>query len=255
MYLYKQWLLLVALVLHIVPRATCFIQKRAPGRDFKLYSKALREPRFPKTTKRYMTTRAGKTETILHLGELLRRSKVVLRFTYKRFTPNERLLLNRKLKSFIYTGKDGTPPCGKLRMVKNTLIEKAMIGTPWEVFAPRMHGPSMCFFVFDDGRLPHILGAIERLRASDKKIRRHITLESASYAGKVVEPPDLFRITDYSSREHVLVRLMGGLNGGAQQVASGVKSVMSKLAMALNEVTKKSVVSEVTTTPVAVSTG
>ncbi|CDR95923.1 membrane protein, putative [Babesia bigemina] len=216
-----------------------FALHQPPPRRFALYSKWLMEPKFPKTTKRYITTRAGKTEVIGQLKELLSRSSVLLRFTYKRFTPKERVVLNRKLRSFIYTGKDGSEPCAKLRMVKNTLIEKAMLGTQWEVFAPRMHGPSMCCFVFDDGRLPQILTAIERLRMADKKIRRHVTLDSASFAGKVVEPLELFRIADYASREDVIARLMCTLNGGSAGVARGLKSVAAKLAIALNETTKK----------------
>ncbi|ORM39767.1 putative 50S ribosomal protein [Babesia sp. Xinjiang] len=216
-----------------------FVRRSVPIRRFELYSKVIVEPKIPKTTKRYMTTRAGKTETIGHLGELLRRSQVLLRYTYRRFTPNERRLLNRRLRSFIYVGKDGSQPCAKLRMVKNTLMEKAMAGTAWEVFAPRMHGPSMCFFIFDEGRLPHILSTVERLRASDKKIRRHVTLESASFAGKVVEPDELFSLATYNSREDMIAKLMVALNGGATSVAGGLRSVASKLAMALNEITKK----------------
>ncbi|GBE59796.1 50S ribosomal L10 [Babesia ovata] len=230
----------VSIALALVAKdADGFALHQPPSRSFALYSKWLMEPKFPKTTKRYMTTRAGKTETIGKLKELLSRSSVLLRFTYKRFTPKERVVLNRKLRSFIYTGKDGSEPCAKLQMVKNTLIEKAMIGTPWEVFAPRMHGPSMCCFVFDDGRLPQILMTIERLRMADKKIRRHVTLDSASFAGRVVEPPELFKIADYASREDVIARLMCALNGGAGGVARGLKSVATKLAVALNETTKK----------------
>ncbi|GFE53643.1 50S ribosomal protein L10 [Babesia ovis] len=246
MYLYRHSLLL-ALLFQAAAYVDSFIHHGTSLRQFRLHSKLLKEPKIPKTTQRYMTTRAGKAEIIVHLGELLRRSQVVLRFTYKRFTPNERRVLNRKLRSFIYVGKDGSQPCAKLRMVKNTLIEKAMIGTPWEVFAPRMHGPSMCFFIFDEGRLPHILGAIERLRATDKKIRRHVTLESASFAGRVVEPPEIMRLADYNSREDVIARLMGALNGGACRIACGLQSLMAKLAVALNEVVKSGPAPEVQT--------
>ncbi|GIX66277.1 50S ribosomal protein L10 [Babesia caballi] len=199
----------------------------------------LLEPKFPKTTKRYISTRAGKTELIGKLGELLRRSQALLRFTYKRFTPNERRVLNRRLRSFLYAGKDGSEPCAKLRMVKNTLMQKAMEGTAWEAFAPRMHGPSMCCFVFDEGRLPQILAAVERLRASDKKIRRHVTLDSASFARRVVEPAELFSIANYASREDVLARLLRALSGGAAGVAGGLRSVTAKLAVALNETASK----------------
>ncbi|KAK1442159.1 hypothetical protein BgAZ_401890 [Babesia gibsoni] len=216
-----------------------FTIHQSPSRRFELHAIRFLEPKVPKTTKRYCTTRAGKTEIIGKLGELLRRSKAVIRFTYKRFTPNERLQLNKRLKPYIRKGDDGSPEAAKLQMVKNTLMEKAMINTEWEVFAPRMHGPSMCCFVFDDEKLPQILSAIEKLRSTDKKIRRHITLDSASYAGKVIEPPELFLLANYASKNHLIAKLMGTLNCNATRIASGLNSVATKLAIALNETTKQ----------------
>ncbi|KAK1934765.1 putative membrane protein [Babesia divergens] len=215
-----------------------FVVRRASPRSFSLYGMRIVEPKLPKTTKRYCTTRAGKTEIIVLLKELLSRSKAILRFTYKRFTPNERLTLNKKLKPFISKGKDGSEEAAKLRMVKNTLMEKAMENTEWEIFAPRLHGPSMCCFIFNEEKLPHILSTFEKLRMSDKNIRRHVTLDSASYAGKVIEPPKLFELSNYASKNHLIARLMCALSGNTTRIACGLNSLATKLAVALNETTR-----------------
>ncbi|NLR74836.1 MULTISPECIES: 50S ribosomal protein L10 [Leeia] len=106
-----------------------------------------------------------------------------------------------------------------LRVLKNTLVRRAVEGTPFAGLAEQMSGPLIYGFSEDPVAAAKVLN--EFAKANDK-----LVLTAGSFAGKVLDKAGVQALASIPSRDELLARLLGVM----QAPVSGFARAMAALA-------------------------
>jgi large subunit ribosomal protein L10 len=111
-----------------------------------------------------------------------------------------------------------------LRVMKNTLVRRAVAGTPFASLADHMVGPLIYSVSADPVAAAKVLN--DFAKTNDK-----LVLKAGSYAGKVLDKAGVQALASIPSREELLARLLGVM----QAPVSGFAVCLTALAQQREE--------------------
>jgi large subunit ribosomal protein L10 len=114
-----------------------------------------------------------------------------------------------------------------MRVIKNTLARKALVGTAFETIGPVLKGPLVLAFSKDDP------GAAARVvkdfsKGNDKLIATHMSLGGAVLLGK-----DLDKLASLPTRAQAISMLLGVMKAPIQKFVATLAEPLPKLARTL----------------------
>jgi large subunit ribosomal protein L10 len=110
-----------------------------------------------------------------------------------------------------------------MRVVKNTLARKALVGTSFEVIGPKLKGPLVLAFSKDDP------GAAARVVKDFAKANDKFVPTLVSLGGQVYSPKDLDKVASLPTKEQALAQLMGLLKAPIQKLVGTLAAPQAKL--------------------------
>ena len=114
-----------------------------------------------------------------------------------------------------------------LRVVKNTLARKAVVGTPFECIAPALKGPIVLAFSSDDP------GAAARIVKAFAKDNDKLVTTLISLGGQLLKPADIDRVAAMPTRAQALSQLLGVLKAPIAKFVGTLAAPNSKLVRTL----------------------
>jgi large subunit ribosomal protein L10 len=114
-----------------------------------------------------------------------------------------------------------------MRVVKNTLARKALVGTAFESMGPKLKGPLVLAFSKDDP------GAAARVVKDFAKVNEKLVAMLVSLGGQVLPGAELERVASLPTREQALSMLLGVLKAPIQKFVRTLAEPPAKLARAI----------------------
>ena len=111
-----------------------------------------------------------------------------------------------------------------MRVVKNTLARKALVGTSFESVGPKLKGPLVLAFSKDDP------GAAARVVKDFAKVNEKLVAMLVSLGGQVLPGAELDRVASLPTREQALSMLLGVLKAPIQKFVRTLAEPPAKLA-------------------------
>jgi large subunit ribosomal protein L10 len=110
-----------------------------------------------------------------------------------------------------------------MRVVKNTLARKALVGTTFESVGPKLKGPLVLAFSKDDP------GAAARVVKDFAKANEKLVPTLVSIGGQVLSGKDLEKVASLPTREQALSQLLGLLKAPIEKLARTLAEPQAKL--------------------------
>lgn len=117
----------------------------------------------------------------------------------------------------------------KYKVVKNTLAQKAAVGTAMDALNKNFTGPT-AIAVFDD---PVTLAKLVSKFAKDYA---QFSFKAGIVEGRAIDVKDLEALVNMPSKEQLLSKLMFLINSGAQRIASATSGVARNLAVVMGQI-------------------
>ena len=114
-----------------------------------------------------------------------------------------------------------------MRVVKNTLARKALIGTSFESVGPKLKGPLVLAFSKDDP------GAAARVVKDFAKAHEKLVAMLVSLGGPVLPAGELDKVAGLPTREQALAMLLGVLKAPIAKLVRTLAEPPAKLARTL----------------------
>jgi large subunit ribosomal protein L10 len=111
-----------------------------------------------------------------------------------------------------------------MRVVKNTLARKALVGTAFESLGPKLKGPLVLAFSKDDP------GAAARVVKDFAKANEKLVAMLVALGGQVLPGAELERVASLPTREQALSMLLGVLKAPIQKFVRTLAEPPAKLA-------------------------
>ena len=122
------------------------------------------------------------------------------------------------------------PESVKLLVAKNTLVGKAIEGTPWEALKPCMSGMNAWMFVHTEA-IPEALKPYRSFQKEKKLEDNDFT--GAVFEGKFYGPEDFKALETMPSRAEVYAKLLGSLQSPAIALVSTLQAPARDLVLLL----------------------
>lgn len=181
--------------------------------------------RKPKLSIRSAISRNKKEETVETVKTQLDNCHLIAGFKYKGLSVKQFQDLRRSL-----------PESTKLLVAKNTLVYKALEGTPWEALKPCMTGMNAWLFVHSE----EIPAAIKPYRTfqKEKKLEDN-DFTGAVFEGKFYGPGDFKVLENMPTRAEIYSQLLGSLKSPASSLVGTIQAPARELVMVLKAYVKK----------------
>ncbi|XP_058098358.1 large ribosomal subunit protein uL10c [Magnolia sinica] len=128
------------------------------------------------------------------------------------------------------------PDTVRLVVAKNTLVGKAIEGTPWEALKPCMKGMNAWLFVHTE----EIPGAIKPYRDFQREKRlEENDFTGAVFDGKFYAPADFKALETMPTRAEVYAKLLGALQNPAVSLVSTLQAPARDLVLTLKAYVSK----------------
>lgn len=116
-----------------------------------------------------------------------------------------------------------------LRVVKNTLAQRALQGTAFECLEPELRGPLILAFSRED---PGAAARLLKEFAKDRDYER-LVVRTLAAGGRLLPASDLDRLATLPTREQALSLLLAGLRAPLDKLARTLNDVPGKLVRTL----------------------
>lgn len=181
--------------------------------------------RKPKLSIRSAISRNRKEETVETVRTQLDNCHLIAGIKYKGLSVKQFQDLRQSL-----------PESTKLLVAKNTLVYKAIEGTPWEALKPCMTGMNAWLFVHSE----EIPAAIKPYRTfqKEKKLEDN-DFTGAVFEGKFYGPGDFKVLENMPTRAEIYAQLLGSLNSPASSLVGTIQAPARELVMVLKAYVKK----------------
>lgn len=113
-----------------------------------------------------------------------------------------------------------------LRVLKNTLAQRAVQGTPFEKLADKMVGP----LIYGISKDPV---ASAKVLSEFAKTNEKLVIKGGAMPGVVMSPAEVKALATMPSREELLASLMGTMKAPIQKLVSTIHAVPSKFVRTL----------------------
>ena len=114
-----------------------------------------------------------------------------------------------------------------LKVVRNTLLKRAVVGTEFECLAEEAAGPSMLAFAHDDP------GAAARLFQRTAQELEEFDVKVLAIGGQLVPAEEIERVATLPTREEALAMLMSVMQAPAAKLVRTMNAIPSKLVRTL----------------------
>lgn len=114
-----------------------------------------------------------------------------------------------------------------LKVVRNTLLKRAVVGTDFECLAEEAAGPSMLAFANDDP------GAAARLFKRTADELEDFDVKVLAIGGQLVPAEDIERVATLPTRDEALAMLMSVMQAPAAKLVRTLNAIPSKLVRTL----------------------
>ncbi|KAK8492728.1 hypothetical protein V6N13_012671 [Hibiscus sabdariffa] len=169
-------------------------------------------------------SRTKKEETVETVKAQLENCYLLAAVEYKGFTVKQFQDLRRSL-----------PESSKLLVAKNTLVLKAIEGTPWEALKPCMKGMNAWLFVHTE-EIPDALKPYRTFQ-KEKKVENDFT--GAVFEGKFYGPGDFKQLESMPTRAEIYAKLLGSLQSPAIGLVGTLQAPARDVVMVLKAYVKK----------------
>lgn len=119
--------------------------------------------------------------------------------------------------------KELRPEGGRIAIVKNTLLKRAIVGTPADAFGPYLEGPTALIWSDQDPVSP------AKAIAKFKKTNEHFAVKAGYVDGSVVDANGVEQLASLPSKEELYAKLLALMNAPAQQLLRMVNAPASTL--------------------------
>ena len=169
--------------------------------------------------------RKKKEATVEKVKENLEGSYLVAGIKFTGLTVKQMQEIRRKL-----------PETVSLTVAKNTLVGKAIEGTPWEALKPCLKGMNAWMFI----KTEEIPAALKPYRDMQKEMK----LDSNDFTGAVFEgrffPPEEMKILEtMPSRAEIYAKLLGSLKAPASSLVTTLQAPSRELVLTLKAYVQK----------------
>lgn len=170
-------------------------------------------------------SRTKKEETVETVKQQLENCHLLAGIKYKGLTVKQFQDLRKSL-----------PDNVNLIVAKNTLVGKAIEGTPWEALKPCMKGMNAWMFVHTE----EIPGAIKPYRnfQKEKKLEDN-DFTGAVFEGKFYGPDEFKSLETMPTRAEIYAKLLGSLQSPASALVGTLQAPARDLVMVLKAHVKK----------------
>ncbi|KAI3947498.1 hypothetical protein MKW92_037935 [Papaver armeniacum] len=170
-------------------------------------------------------SRTKKEETVETVKQQLENCHLLAGIKYKGLTVKQFQDLRKSL-----------PDNVNLIVAKNTLVGKAIEGTPWEALKPCMKGMNAWMFVHTE----EIPGAIKPYRnfQKEKKLEDN-DFTGAVFEGKFYGPDEFKSLETMPTRAEIYAKLLGSLQSPASALVGTLQAPARDLVMVLKAYVKK----------------
>lgn len=148
------------------------------------------------------------------------------------------------------------PSTCKVRVLKNSLVRKAMEGSEWEQLAPYLVGSNMYVFVESDRDLkPAIQAYVKMEKTFDRTAKLDAIKEDRgddltydlkplvggimSEEWNVLTAEDVMKLKDFPTKTELIGQIAGSIKQVTQKLAVGIKQVPTKLAIGIKATVEK----------------
>jgi large subunit ribosomal protein L10 len=114
-----------------------------------------------------------------------------------------------------------------LRVVKNSLVKRAIEGTDFECMQDRLKGPLVMAFSQEDP------GAAARLMRDFSKDNDQLVVKVLSVGGEVLEASDIGKLANLPTRDQAIALLMAVMKAPVEKLARTLNEVPGKLVRTL----------------------
>ncbi|HAT49937.1 MAG: 50S ribosomal protein L10 [Nitrospirae bacterium] len=159
-------------------------------------------------------------ETIINeVRQIMERSSIVVATHYRGLKVSEMGALRKKMH------ENGC----QYRVIKNTLARRAATGTEFEILSDMLVGPTGLAFSSDPVAPAKVLAGF---------VKDNPTLEirGAVLNGKILDGKSLARLATMPSREVMLAKLLGTMNGPIQNFVGVLAAVPASLVRVLDQI-------------------
>lgn len=170
-----------------------------------------------------MSTKAEKNQKVEEIKEKFAQAKVAIVSDYRGLSVTEITNLRRKLQE----------EKGDYTVIKNTLAKIAIKDSEFEGLGEFLEGPSAIAFGFEDEVAP------AKVLTKFKKDSKKTEIKGGVLEGKVLDVNEISEISELPSRDELLAKIVGGINGPATGIANCVNGVASSLVRAMEEIRKQ----------------
>lgn len=175
-------------------------------------------------TIRSAISRVKKEETVSTIKTNLENCYLMAGISYKGLTVKQFQDLRKAL-----------PDSTKLIVAKNTLVFKAIEGTPWEALKPCMTGMNAWLFVHSEEIPP----AIKPYRDFQRERKLENDFTGAVFEGKFYGPGDFKALETMPTRLEIYAKLLGSLKGPASNLVGTIQAPARELVMTLQAYVQK----------------
>jgi len=170
-----------------------------------------------------LAPRPEKVEKLGVLRAKLEKSSSVVLFDFRGLTVAQMTTLRRR----------GREAGVELSVIKNTLLNRAVEGTPFEVVRAKLNGPVSIATTAGDPAVP-----AKVLKTFLKGLPAGQIRGGAMLDGKFLEPAEIEAIADLPSREVLLSQMLGALNGVVAGLPRVLNALLRKPLYALQAIAK-----------------
>lgn len=165
-----------------------------------------------------------KNQVITELKELLQDSQLAVVIDYKGLTVAEITDLRKRLRA-----------SGSIcKVTKNTLMRQAIKDdSNWLPMTDFLKGTSAFILAKDD------IGSAIKAYQSFQKDSKKTEIRGGVMEGKPLSQQDVKAIADLPSKEQLIARIAGAINGVATQLARGINEVPASLARGIQAIVDK----------------
>ncbi|KAF8396649.1 hypothetical protein HHK36_018273 [Tetracentron sinense] len=170
-------------------------------------------------------SRNKKEETVETVKQQLENCNLVAGIRYKGLTVKQFQELREIL-----------PESVKLLVAKNTLVGKAIEGTPWEALKPCMKGMNAWLFVHSE-EIPAALKPYRNFQKEKKLEDNDFT--GAVFEGKFYDPSEFKALETMPTRAEIYAKLLGSLQSPASALVGTLQAPARDLVMVLKAYVQK----------------
>ncbi len=170
-------------------------------------------------------TLENKQKIVEEIQSLLNESEMAVVLDFKGLTIKEMSDLRTRLQS----------NNGICKVTKNSLMRRAIDGqSNWSNLESLLTGTNAFVLIKED-----VGSAVKAIQSFQKETNKSET-KGALFEGKLLSESQIKEIADLPSREVLMAKIAGALNGVASKVAIGINEVPSGLARALKQYSENS---------------